>query len=71
MLSSSFGLEMLIAPLDDNLIPYYYGENFYMNSSSLSDISKFDTFQFANTPFSVFGDMSTQPFLATPHDDHN
>lgn len=65
------GLESLILPTSLNLFPFYFGEAFYKSLPQENSLAFFDKIQFTGSPFSIFGDMYVQPYLATPHDDHN
>ncbi len=71
LISSIFGLESLILPSENNLMTFYFGEVFYFDNLYSTKIINFDNIQFANAPFSIFGDMSVPSYLATPNDDHN
>jgi len=71
MISTYDGLENLFFFNKNGLINWYLGEIFFSNIENYNNIIKFDILQFINSPFNSFGDMFIQPYLSTPHDDHN
>lgn len=71
ILSTPWGLEQTMLQTDDGLLSWYFGEFFTKRRTGLSEISKLDIIISTTINTLPWGDQYQQPFMLTPHDDHN
>lgn len=70
LLSSAWGLENIMLHTDSGLMSWYFGELFTKRFTNFNWLQNLDILISGITTPGI-GDQYIQPFLLTPHDDHN